>query len=243
MLLGLSSAAAPDAGLEELVDIAARRGFGALELNEGDAHGITPDSDRRAILGVLERAAGAGVRISGYRALRTGHDVALARLSRALGAPVLLDGPAEAAARVARATAMDAAGAEVAVVLHGSSVAEDAELAGSAGLPLAWDADPRLGVLDGTVQALLRRGALRHVRLLGGGPEAAMQDGMGVGEMMRRLAVGGYAGTLVLAPSTARFRVAWRKWLGRRGGWGCGGSSGGELPLVHLASSATEGEN
>jgi hypothetical protein len=66
---------------------------------------------------------------------------------------------------------------------------------------------------------------------------------MGVGAMMRRLAVEGYAGTLVLAPSTARFRVAWRKWLGRRGGWGCGSSTGEDLPMVHLAGSTSEGAN
>ena len=243
MLLGLSSAAAHDAGPEELVDIAVRRGFGALELHEGDAHGITVDSDRRAVLALLERAGTAGVRISGYRALRTGHDLALARLSRALGAPVLLDGPADLAARVSRARAMAAAGAEVAVVLHGASIAEDAALAGSAGLALAWDADPRLGALGAALESLLPPDAamLRHIRLIGGGPEAAMQDGMGVGAMMRRLAVGGYTGTVVLAPSTARFRVAWRKWLGRRGGWGCGSSRSEELPLVQLAATSEGG--
>ncbi len=245
MLLGLSSTAAHDAGAEELVEIAARRGFGALELNEGDGHGITPESDRRAVLALLDRAGSAGVRISGYRALRTGHDVALARLSHILGAPVLLDGPADVAARVARAEMIAAAGAEVAVVLRGAVDADDAALAGSAGLALAWDADPRAGALDRGLEPLLLRagGALRHSRLLGGGPEAALQDGMGVGAMMRRLAVEGYAGTLVLAPSTARFRVAWRKWLGRRGGWGCGSGTGEDLPMAHHAGATSEGAN
>lgn len=241
-VLGLSSAAAPDAGLDELVEVSARRGFGALELSEGDGHGITPDSDKRAFAAAVKRAGSAGVRISGYRALRTGHHTALARLSRGLGVPVLLDGPADLSARLMRAKAILAAGGEVSVVLRGTAAIEEAALAASGGFTLAWEADPALGGLGAMAGSLLRHhgSALRHIRLQGGGPEAVMQEGTGVGEMMRRLGVAGYAGTLILAPSTPRYRVAWRKWLERRGGWGCG-SGGEELPLARLAGSASGG--
>jgi len=243
MLLGLSSAAAPDAGLGELIEIAARRGFAAVELSEGDGHGVSVDSEESRLAAVLRHAATAGVSISGYRALTPGHDAALARLSRTLGSPVVLDGQEDLAGRVRRAGAIMAGGGDVAVVLRGRTAAGDAALVASAGLSLAWEADPHVGALGATVESLLggHTGGLRHIRLLGGGPEASLQDGAGVGEMMRHLAVAGYAGTLVLAPSTARYGVAWRRWLGRRAGWGCGGRRE-ELPLVRLACSTSEGE-
>jgi hypothetical protein len=63
-----------------------------------------------------------------------------------------------------------------------------------------------------------------------------MQDGRGVGGMMRRLALAGYEGTLVLAPSTTRFRVAWQQWLGRRGGGSGCRSRNGDLPLARLTA-------
>lgn len=241
-ILGLSSAAAPDAALEELVEIAGRRGFGAIELRKGDAHGVTPADEATWI--ATGPAPAAGIRITGYRTAGAGHERALARLSRALGAPVIVDGSDGMVERVDRARRLAAAGADVAVVLRGEQAGDDAALAAWAGLALAWDADPRDGSLGERVGSLLRRhaGRLRHIRLLGGGPEAALQDGAGLGEMMRCLALEGYAGTLVLAPSTTRYRVAWRNWLGRRGGWGCGSGSGtADLPLVDLAGTTSEG--
>jgi hypothetical protein len=238
MVLGLSSAAAPEATLEDLLETAARRGFGAVELREGDAHGVIPDDDGPGIAATLAEAAVVGIAISGYRIGRAGHDLALARLSHALGAPMVLDGPDDVAGRMARAVQMRRAGADVAVVLRGASAPEDAAIVAAAGLALAWDADPRAGPLDLLVESLLQRspGRLRHIRLLGGGPEVMMQGGRGIGGMMRRLALAGYEGTLVLAPSTTRYRVAWQQWLGRRGGGSGCGSRNGDLPLARLAA-------
>ena len=245
MVLGLSSAAAPDAALQELVAAAARKGFAALGLREGDGHGVSPLDAGPGVRAALEEAAAAGIRISGYRAGRAGHDLALARLSHTLGAPVVLDGSGGVAARLERAIQMAAAGADVAVVLRGPSVLEEAAFVASAGLTLAWDADARHGSLDRTAESLLQRhpGELRHIRLLGGGPEAAMHEGAEVGAMMRRLALEGYQGTLVLAPSTTRYGVAWQRWLGRRGGaWGCG-SRHGAPPRESLAADGMEGRD
>jgi hypothetical protein len=81
---------------------------------------------------------------------------------------------------------------------------------------------------------------LSHIRLLGGGPEAALHEGGGIGEVMGRLALSGYAGTMVLAPSSDRYRVAWQTWLGRRGGWGCG-SRVSHPSLVQLSSTGAMG--
>lgn len=242
MRLGLSSAAAPDATLDELLAAAVGRGLGALELRDGDAHGVTPDDDAPSATLAAERAAAAKVTLSGYRTARPWHDLALARLSYALGAPIILDGPDDLATRIDRARQMITAGADVAVVLRGDSVADDAALVAAAGLALAWEADPSFGLLGAIAESLLQQfpGELRHIRLIGGGPEAEMQHGKGVGELMRHLALTAYEGTLVLAPSTLRYRVAWRNWLGRRRGWGCG-SKTTESSLVHLTDPATMG--
>jgi hypothetical protein len=242
MRLGLSSEAAPDASLGELLDAVVRRGLTTLELRDGDAHGVAPED--RALSGAVaaKRAAAAEVTITGYRMARTGHDLWLARLSAELGAPVILGGPDEITTRIDRASQMVVAGAQVAVVLRGDSAEDDAALAASAGLALAWEAEPGLGSLGRMAESLLQRfpGELRHIRLIGGGPEAAMQEGKGVGELMRCLALTGYQGTLVLAPSTTRYRVAWQTWLGRRGGRGRG-SNTADPSLVSLAGPVSTG--
>lgn len=74
---------------------------------------------------------------------------------------------------------------------------------------------------------------LRYIRFRGGGPEAAQQSGLGVGALMARLALARFAGPLVLAPSTPKYRYIWHAWLGRAGGWGCG-SKQADASLVSL---------
>jgi hypothetical protein len=149
MRLGLSSAAAPDAGLDELLAACTLRGLSTLELRAGDAHGIAVAGDWSAAVSAgLAAAAEARVTIAGYRTIA----------------------------------------AEV---------------------------------------------ALRYIRFIGGGPEAALQEGRGIGTLMGRLALAGYNGAVILAPSATRYRVAWESWLGRRGGWGCGSKSAA-AELVHL---------
>lgn len=193
MRLGLSSAAAPDAPLADLLEACARRGIAALELREGDAHGVRPGDPAGAAAAAAEAGA-AGVAISGYRldpSPQTAHaEAALAELAAALGAPLI--------------------------------VGEAVRLDGAVGV--AWDADPLAGDVAAQGAALLERvgGRLHTIRLVGGGPETALNEGRGIGALMTQLALAGWAGTLVLAPSGRGYRVAWEQWLGRRGGTGCG---------------------
>ena len=97
---------------------------------------------------------------------------------------------------------------------------------------LAWDLKP--GDDDPILMAQVLAAAgtrLRYIRLHGGGPETAGQTGRGIGLLMARLAVARFAGPLVLLPSDPRFHLAWRAWLGRAGGWGCGSKQSDPIPL------------
>lgn len=234
MRLGLSSAAAPAATLEELVAACAARGLVSLELRAGDGHGIAArDDDRVLVAQALTRAATAGVTITGYSTDGAGDTGQLARLSQALGAPILVSCECDVEERIERARAiMDGAGRALVLASGGASTWHAAVAA--AGLDFAWEVDAACGDVSADADLMLRQEpALRYIRLVGGGPESTMQEGRGIGTLMGRLALAGYDGPLVLAPSSTRYRVAWETWLGRRGGWGCGGRSSA-AELVHL---------
>jgi hypothetical protein len=224
MRLGLSSAAAPDADLFELLLACARRGLAALELRDGDAHGVTGGPDGLDGAEARRRAREAGVELVGFRSGAAANDERLGPLAAEADTPVLVDGADDVARRIQRATSLRAAGARVCVVVAGNTPAEVIEDMVSAGFPVAWDAHAAAGDLGAAGQRILRAAGdgFRHIRLIGGGPESAMHEGRGVGELMGRLALAGYTGSLVLAPGSSRYRVAWERWLGRRGGWGCG---------------------
>ena len=237
MRLGLSSEAAPDASVEDLIRYARHRGLAALEFREGDAHGIDAGSSGLAgAAAAAEAVRAAGLTLTGYRTHQLEDEGRLARLSEALGAPVLLAGGVLLATRVARARRIRDAGGQVAIVLRGDSAVWDGVVCHDAGLALAWEADPHVGPLGVMAAPLLERfgDGLGHIRLIGGGPETALQDGAGIGDLMRQLALTSYPGTVVLAPSTPRYGVAWQHWLGRRGGTGCGSSGGERSALVSL---------
>lgn len=236
MRLGLSSAALPEASLEELLAACQRRGLEALEL--GDAAGQAAVSRLEALDGaaIAERARAAGVSISGVRSEGDADEAAAARVASASGAPVLVAGGASGASRRERALRLGDLGVEAAVVVGGDVATDEVERILLSGGRLAWEADPGAGPLGAVAARLLRVAgeSLAHIRILGGGPETAMQEGRGVGELMARLALAGYGGALILSPSSPRYRVAWETWLGRRGGWGCGGKSA-DPSLVSLA--------
>lgn len=241
MRLGLSSAAAPDASLDELLEICARRGLAELELRDGDGHGVAGGSGGLAGDTLGSRARAAGVAIRAFRSGDAEADLRLAPVAAAVRATLLVDGRADLASRIARAHRLASRGAAVAVVVaDGASLGELSRTASR--VQVAWDVDASvvqdLGVL---AEVMLREGGERlcHVRILGGGPEAVLHEGRGVGEMMTRLALAGYQGSLVLAPSSPRYRVAWQNWLGRRG-WGCG-SGTADARLVSLAAAPTGG--
>lgn len=239
MRLGLCSGADADAPLAALLEAGERRGLAALELRQGDGHGVTPDDPDAAAFRAVQ-AAERGVPVTGFRLVGSGSaPEALAHLSRALNAPILVDGPGDVAARADLAGALVELGARAALVVRGPDAVAQARAADPA-LELAWDADPSAVALGSQAAALLDAvgGRLRHVRLHGGGPEAALQEGRGVGETMGRLALAGYDGTLALTPSSPRYRVVWQAWLGRRGGWGCG-SKTADPDLVTLTPHET----
>jgi hypothetical protein len=243
MRLGLSSAAAPDADLEELTAACIRRGLAGVELRHGDAHGVGIERNALDRAAALARAAAAGIAITGYRVDEAGDPLRLARLATSLDTPLLLDGADEdraVAARLEAALRLQDRGAAAAVVVRGAGAVRQAQVIAAAGVPVAWDADPGSVPLAPLAERLLGdcAEALRHIRLIGGGPETAVQEGRGVGALMGRLALGGYAGELVLAPSAAGYHIAWQNWLGRRGGWGCGSrADAAPLPLAAPLSS------
>lgn len=244
MRLGLSSEAAPDAGVDELIRAATRHGLPALELRAGDGHGVSCDRAAvpHAIADVAARAAAAGIGIVGYRCTGAEDDAALATLATALRTTVIVDGDDDAEARATRAARLLAAGTDAAVLLRGGTVVDDARRLSREGISVVWEANPADATLGGVARALLEEfpAALHHVRFLGGGPETVMHEGRGIGELMGRLALAGFGGTVVLAPSSPRYRVAWSTWLGRHGGSGCG-SKVSDRSLVALSAPSAAG--
>jgi sugar phosphate isomerase/epimerase len=247
MQLSLSSTAAPDASLEELLAGCTRRGLGGLELSEGDGHALSLSTSPGAAAAMADYAREAGVSICAIQvaSIRPDELDAAARLAAAVEAPVIV--PLKGFDRAALPRAADAFAARGARLLlaHGSDarVHEAARwllepLPGAAAVGLAWDVRPgvdepaRIGdVLDAAGEAL------RYIRLHGGGPESQAQTGQGVGALLATLALRRYAGPLVLTPSTPSYRYVWSAWLGRAGGWGCGSKQSDET-LVTLDRSA-----
>jgi sugar phosphate isomerase/epimerase len=234
MELALSSAAAPDLPLDDLLAACQRRGLSGLELAAGDAHGVSPALPAAALDAVRARAAEAGVRLLGYRVGRleeAGDPLAL-RLSATLGIPVLLPcGALLATGMHALAERYAATGATL-LLAHRTWMQEAASARGfvhparSGTVGLCWEVDPGAAVAEQAHPVLRAAGdSLKYVRLSGGGPEAVEQTGQGIGSLMARLALARYRGPVVLVPSTPRYRQAWRAWLGRRSGWGCGSRS------------------
>ena len=242
MRLGLSSAAAPEASLDELLDACRERGLVALELREEDGHGVSGAPGGIGGVAAQRLARAAGVAITAFRSRTGGEDLALARVAAGAGAPVLVAGSCCLPSRAERGAGLASAGAEIAVTVQGDVPYEELERALACECQLAWDVDVAGGNVGATAARVLDAlgDRLRHVRMLGGGPEAAMHEGKGVGELMGRLALAGYDGSLILAPSSTRFRVAWQSWLGRRGGWGCG-SRQEDPSLVNLDVALTGG--
>ncbi len=235
MRSGLSSEAAPDASLADLVSALRRHGLAAIELRAGDAHGISGALPEKALFEGMMLAADADVAISGYTDNGSDNEADLVMLSRVVRCLILVDGTRPFEERLERASRLREGGVHVAVVVRDDAAVMDARTSVALGLQVAWVADPSRGPVGGTASQLLSECGERlvHVRLLGGGPESVMHEGRGVGELMGRLALAGFEGAVILAPSSPRFHVAWATWLGRRGGFGCG-SKASDDSLVTL---------
>ncbi|HEY5947736.1 MAG TPA: DUF2249 domain-containing protein, partial [Kofleriaceae bacterium] len=92
-------------------------------------------------------------------------------------------------------------------------------------LGVAWELEPSTAGLDAASAVLLAtRELLGVVRLHGGGPEQRDQDGRGVGPLLGELALSGYAGPIVLCPSSRDPAILdrWARWAASRGSSGCG---------------------
>ncbi|HET9983778.1 MAG TPA: hypothetical protein VFQ38_09325 [Longimicrobiales bacterium] len=246
MTLALSSAAAPDLALPDLVGACERRGLGALELVATDAHGLRPGLPPAEAQRLAAAARERGVDVVAYRDAtgELARDASTARFAAALGLAVVVPVGALALDEALLAAQHYAgAGATLLLAVDGRLETVDAALrlvsvAPAGALAVAWDAAPGPALVDAR-ETLRRIGpALRHIRLLGGGPEAAGKEGAGIGPLMAALALQRYAGAVAIAPSTPRFRIAWSHWLGRRA-WGCG--SAGEASLTPLSTPETHG--
>jgi sugar phosphate isomerase/epimerase len=230
MRLGLSSAAAPDLALGDLLEGCRRRGLATLELVLGDAHGVEPGASEGWIREVRRRMGDAGVSLAALvcPAGETERARAAIPLAARLDAPLLLTpGPD---LEELEGLAGEAAAAGVTLLLSlGTDAGEAERLRGFVSrLPagraaLAWEVDPATDDPAAGPAVLRALGPyLAHVRFRGGGPESVSQTGQGVGAFMARLALARYSGPLVLLPTDPRHHYVWCAWLGRAGGWGCG---------------------
>ena len=210
MKLALSSAAAPGLGFDALIDACLRRGLEGVELVEGHAHGATPAAGAHRLAELRDRAAASGIEIVAYRLASAGSvDVAAVhRMAEMLGAPVF---PA---------------------VCGLSCAVDDVEK-----VALCWQVEPAVGDVTPQIKPTLRAAGrmLACIRMCGAGPESAQWSGRGIGSLMVALTMSGFAGSLILAPSSVGTLPVWRTWLGRAKGWGCG-SRNGDRDLVQLSS-------
>jgi sugar phosphate isomerase/epimerase len=244
MKLGLSSAAARDLSLRELLQVCERRGLAGVELVAGDEHGLRAGSPAAALVEAASTAASLGTRILGYAAA-TGREALsqdAACLSALLDAPVLAAADTFGPEEVRRAAELyGAAGGRLVLVYRSDPDAIEAaraviECGGSASLSLGWSVRPGVDDLGAARHVIDAAGeCLAYVRLHGGGPEAASQTGHGIGALMGRLTLARYNGPLVLMPSTVRYQQAWTNWLRRSGGWGCG-SKTADGTLVQISA-------
>ncbi len=235
MRLNLSSAAAPEATLAELIEACRTRGIEGLEL-------VAPASMAEPLAEVWPdgRLRGTDVFLCGlYLTSAPLSDARkLARFSSRTGVPVVTPiGTVDPEEIEELAGSFSRAGGELLVSMPTEPAAFDlfARRATSTemeGVGFAWELRP--GEDDPILmsQVLTAAGSrLRYIRLHGGGPEAVRQGGAGIGPLMARLAAARFSGSVVLLPSNRRFHYAWRAWLGRVGGWGCGSKQSDPIPL------------
>ena len=244
MRLALSSEAAPELGLAELLQSCGHRGLELVELVAGHAHGAAPGLDPARVADLVWEVRASGVHVAGL--YLPGDPLpdweAVASLAAALGAPAIVAPGVAAGATMPRVVAHFAEHGATLLLTHRTDLAQIAALSdlvdsvGQGRLGLAWDVDPAADDL-GLVPAILQRAGerLAYIRFSGGGPESAQNTGRGIGTLMARLTLSGYEGPLVLHPSNPTYHYAWRAWLGQAGGWGCG-SKTADYSLVSLST-------
>ncbi|HVK89513.1 MAG TPA: DUF2249 domain-containing protein [Kofleriaceae bacterium] len=223
-MLALSTEVAPRRSLEDLDRGCRARGLDGLEVV------IAADGDADS---VFVRARSSGARVVALQTARidAASAPAIARAAADLGVPVSVSPAAvdpDSLAHIAGAFAR--AGARLLLGCH-TNLDEALELVLAvraigtpAALGLAWELHPSSAADLSEASALLlaTRELLGVVRLHGGGPEQRDQDGYGIGPLFVELALSGFAGPIVLCPSSPEMVTRWTQWLGSRGSSGCG---------------------
>jgi uncharacterized protein (DUF2249 family) len=223
-MLSLSSEAAPQLSLEDLDTACRARGLDGVEIV------ITRDDDDPA--SVVERSRASRARVLALRIANLDDSTApaVARCSAALDIPVSVPLAAiDPDCLPSIVPAFVRAGGRL-LLGHGTTLDEVLDLlllVRSLGAPaavgLAWDIQPASEDLSEASAILLAtRERLGAVRLHGGGPEQRDQDARGVGPLFVELALSGFAGPIILCPSSADTVERWGTWLGARGSSGCG---------------------
>lgn len=219
MRLGLGSGADAQASVPELAAACARRGLSALEVDAGDGAAID------SLANVASADLGQGVTLASIVADEA-HTALATVIARRLAVPLVLDRGHDNAAAAAAAGRAASAGVVALPLMQGPASGWLGLLPAS--MPFAWQVDESVSDPAGDADRIMRQnGRPGSIRLVGGGPEAALQHGRGVGATLRVLALAGYDGPLIVTPSSRKYRVAWASWLGRRGGWGCGSAGEG----------------
>lgn len=220
MRLLLSSDTLPGAPLDELIQACRRRALGGLELSVGIGQGH----------GLDERVCPLHQQDGGRCVPETVTSVAWLRLPRATSLIMLMvwSGAAHQmkAGLLLQEPVLDPPVATPLALVHGAEPADVQAAATWARrhgartcwdvAPGTWDAETVDRVLDVTLPTLA------HIRLPGSGPEADDARSEGVGGLLTRLALRGYAGTIALVPSAWADHALWQRWLLERRGWGCG---------------------
>lgn len=233
MKLSLSTAAAPGGEFDTFDEACRARGLEGIELVIGPGDDVPT---------LAARLAAARVRVVALRVeTLDGIPLAdLARLSGALSLPLSLPlGIVAGISLTDLARTFTEAGG---TLLLGFATDLDQVLAVTTALRetnappdvgLAWELRPSsedLGVSGAVL--LTARERLGLVRLYGGGPEQRDQDGRGVGPLFVDLALSGYGGPIVLAPSRPEELPRWHKWLTSKNVVGCGSARAtGEMEL------------
>jgi hypothetical protein len=229
MRLGLSSAAAPGASVAELVTACSARGLSALEI-------VVEHEDVYQLAREIVAAQDHGVSISGLLSRDSTDAPSLSALARVTGTPVIVADDCELKDRIDRVRAVTTRGGEALVLVRGP-LEKWLDSVIASRVRFAWQVDHTSAHPAEDADRILEQGRIEYVRLVGGGPESAMQEGKGIGALMRRLTLAGCDAPLILTPSSPSYRVAWAAWLGRRGGWGCGSKAGNQAVIpIHSGS-------
>ncbi len=246
MRLALSTATLPGRTPDEVAEACAPRGLAGIEI-------VLADTDRMPSLDDARRWRSLAVPVVALHveSEALAGSARLAEIGGLLEAPIvaapgtLLD-RADAPERVADLARAYAACGATLLLAHRTDLAAVrgavalVESVGHDALGLAWEVRPfdeDLSCVHELLLASQPHGL--HVRLHGGGPEQAAQDGLGLGAMFVQLALSRYAGAVALRPSDraiASDPEAWARWLAGCGASGCGSAKpttklGGRLDL------------